>query len=71
MKKISIVVACYNEQGSIQELYSRVCNVFEKTLYDFELIFVDNASTDVSEQILAELAAFDSRVKVLFMSRNF
>ncbi len=71
MKKISIVVACYNESGNIKELYRRIKNIFDSIKYDFELIFVDNASTDNSLMIYQDIVSLDDNVKVLFMSRNF
>ncbi|MFA5306174.1 MAG: glycosyltransferase family 2 protein [Candidatus Babeliales bacterium] len=72
MKKISIIVACYNEALNIRTLYERVITVMQ-TLpdYDFELIYVDNASTDNSLSIYHELATQDPHVTALVMSRNF
>lgn len=72
MKKISIIVACYNEASNIQELHERVTKVM-KTLtgYDYELIFIDNASTDHSRAIFDQCVAQDDKVHVLLMSRNF
>ena len=70
-KKISIVVACYNESKNILELYKRVKNVFQDINYDYELIFVDNASLDNSRQIYQQVIFQDKNVKALIMSRNF
>lgn len=70
MKTISIVVPCYNESGNLGLLYNRIKSVFEKLNYRYELIFVDNVSTDDSEAIYRELVAMDSQVKVIFMARN-
>jgi dolichol-phosphate mannosyltransferase len=71
-KKVSIVVACYNESANIEPLYERVTTVM-KTVpsYDYELIYVDNASTDNSHDIFNQLVDKDSRVHVILMSRNF
>lgn len=53
-------------------MYKRVVRVFSSLhKYNFELIYVDNASTDASEKIYMKLAALDKRVKVILMSRNF
>lgn len=71
LKKISIVVACYNESKNINLLYNRVKNVFNSLNYSYELIFVDNDSTDDSEAILTELSSLDFNVKVILMARNF
>lgn len=72
MKKLSIIVACYNEASNIKELHDRVTNVM-KTLpaYDYELIFIDNASTDNSRIIFDHITKQDDKVHVLLMSRNF
>ncbi len=72
MKKISIIVACYNEGLNIRPLYERVISVMHTLQdYDFELIYVDNASTDNSLTIYHEIAAHDPHVTTLIMSRNF
>ena len=72
-KKISIIVACYNEEDNINEMYTRVVKVFKgfKKKYDFELIYIDNNSTDNSQAVYKSLVKKDPRVSVLFMSRNF
>lgn len=73
MKKlISIVTPCYNEETNIDELFSRVRAVMSQYAhYDYEHIFIDNASTDKSEVILRRLASEHRHVKVIFNSRNF
>jgi polyisoprenyl-phosphate glycosyltransferase len=71
-KTISVIVACYNEEASIKEMYTRVVTVFKKLpTYTFELLYVDNASTDNSEKLYAKLAQEDTRVRAIIMSRNF
>ena len=71
-KHISIIVPCYNEQDSIPEMYKRVVATFKKLpKYDFELLFIDNASTDKSKTVYEKLAKQDKRVRVILMSRNF
>ena len=73
MKKkiISIIVPCYNEEESIRTMYQRVVAVFKKLpRYDFELVYVDNASVDNSEAVYTTVSK-DKRVKVIIMSRNF
>lgn len=71
MKKISVVVPCYNEEKTINIFYEKTVPVLERTGYDFELIFVDDGSADKSLQVLKQLALTDERVKVLSFSRNF
>ncbi len=71
-KLITLVVACYNEQDNILSMHERIKKVFTKLpLYDYEIIYVDNASVDNSENILTKLAKKDKKVKVILMSRNF
>lgn len=73
MKKISVVTICYNEEGNIREYYEQVVDVFKKLKdrYTYEIIIADNASTDLTPQILREIATQDRNFKVIFNSRNF
>jgi glycosyltransferase involved in cell wall biosynthesis len=69
---ISIVAPFYNEEESIEEFYSRVTKSIESyKKYEFEFIFIDNASEDNTAQKLKELAASDYRVKLILNTRNF
>lgn len=69
---ISITSPCFNEEGNIEELYTRVVKVMETfPEYDFEYVFIDNASTDRTAEMLRELATKDPRVKVIINTRNF
>lgn len=72
MKKISIVVPCYNEEESIPLFYEEI-NKTSKEIkdYDFEFIFVNDGSKDNSALIMKELAKEDKRVKFIDFSRNF
>jgi polyisoprenyl-phosphate glycosyltransferase len=71
-KMISVVAGCYNEQDNVEELYSQVKAVFDELeRYEFEMIFIDNASRDNTVPILRKLAAQDRRVKVIVNARNF
>ena len=72
MKLVSVVTACYNEQENVEELHKRVRAVFAGLpQYSFEHIFIDNASTDGTPDILRRMAAADSGVKVILNARNF
>ena len=73
MKKIDIVVPCYNESENIHVLYNAIKNVFTEELpsYEFRLIFVNDGSSDQSLLVLQQLSKEDSRVKYLSFSRNF
>ena len=71
MKKISLITACYNESANIQHVYDRVTTTMQQLkAYDFELIFVDNASTDNSVELYHKLTLYDTRAHVLFIARN-
>lgn len=71
-KKISIVSPCYNEELNVEELYSEVKKVMAGlSQYDYEHIFIDNASTDKTANILRKIAHEDSQVKVIINARNF
>lgn len=70
MKIISIVVACYNERDNLIEMHDRIKSTFTHLSYGYELIYVDNASTDDSRVIYHNLVQQDSSVKVIFMARN-
>jgi glycosyltransferase involved in cell wall biosynthesis len=73
MKKlISVVTACYNEEENVELLYSEVKKVFEKmTDYEYEHIFIDNASKDRTVPLLKEIARNDKNVKIIVNARNF
>ena len=72
MKLISIVTPCYNEVGNVEELHAQIVQVMSALPgYEFEHIYIDNASTDGTVPILRRLAATDSRVKVILNARNF
>jgi glycosyltransferase involved in cell wall biosynthesis len=69
---ISVVVPCFNEEDNVEVLYHRLCAVFtEIGDVRFQIIFVDNASVDRTQELLRNLASRDERVKVIFNIRNF
>lgn len=72
-KKISIVTPCYNEEGNVEELYLQVKAEFDKLshTYDYEHIFIDNASTDHTVEVLKKLAGKDKNVKIIVNAMNF
>jgi glycosyltransferase involved in cell wall biosynthesis len=73
MRFISVMSPCYNEEDNVTEFYERVCRVFADHLpdYAFDVIFIDNASTDGTVQVLREIAGKDKRVKIIVNNRNF
>lgn len=73
MKKITIVSPCFNEEDNVEACYLAVKSLFEDQLpgYAREHIFVDNASTDRTAEILKRLAERDPCVKIIINARNF
>lgn len=67
---ISVVVPCYNEAGNIQALYGQLKTVLEE-FPNYELLFVDDGSTDNTVQLIQALQANDTNIRLLQLSRNF
>lgn len=71
-KLISVVTPCFNEESNVEELHLRIAAQFDKLPgYDFEHIYIDNASTDGTAKVIRRLAGADSRVKAILNTRNF
>ncbi len=72
MPFISVITPCYNEEANVAELHVRVAKAIG-TIPDleYEHIFIDNASTDRTVELLKGIAAGDARVKVIVNARNF
>jgi glycosyltransferase involved in cell wall biosynthesis len=69
---VSVMVPCYNEEGNVEVLYERVCEVLQNIPgIRFQFVFIDNSSTDRTPELLRAMAARDARVKVIFNIRNF
>lgn len=68
---ISIVIPIHNEESAILPLYDRLTAVMERLGRPYEIIFVDDASTDRSFELLANLVETDPRLKVIRLRRNF
>jgi glycosyltransferase involved in cell wall biosynthesis len=71
MAKYSIVVPFQNEEENVTVLYARLKQVMEQVGDSFELVLVDDGSTDRTYKLLEEIAAVDSRVLVVKLRRNF
>ncbi len=72
LKNISVVTACFNEEYNIRDIYEQVKSVFcDLPQYNYEHIFIDNASADQTVIILKEIAKTDRKVKIIVNSRNF
>lgn len=73
MKKISVVVPCYNEEKTINEMYNRIKKIFTEELkeYCYELIYVDDYSKDSTRDKIRILCMQDTHVKAVFNASNF
>ena len=71
MKKVSIVVPCYNEEESIPLFYNELKKVFDNRKEVLEIIYVDDGSKDKSLDRMKKLASSDKNVKYISFSRNF
>ena len=69
--RYSVVIPVFNEEANIGMLYRRMTDVLEGLSPDFELIFVNDGSRDKTLLLVKELAASDSRVRYIDLSRNF
>ena len=73
MKKISVMIPCYNEEENARPIYEAVRNELQKSCpnYDYEILFIDNKSTDNTRQIIRQICAEDKKVRAIFNSKNF
>ena len=68
---VSIVVPFHNEEDNVTELYARLHSVMEDTDWEYQFVFVDDGSTDLTYKRLRDLAAIDPRIAVVRLRRNF
>src|SRR5262252_6055897 len=68
---LSIVIPVHNEEPSLLPLYDRLTAVMESVQRQYEILFIDDASTDRSFELLANLVETDERLKVIRLRRNF
>ena len=73
MKKISVLIPCYNEKENVGPISQAVTGILERELpqYDYELVFIDNDSTDGTRDIIRGLCRENPRIKAIFNARNF
>lgn len=69
--ELSVVVPLFNEQGSIDELYSRLKKVLSKLDRTYEIVFVDDGSTDLTFKKAIDIQNKDAKVTVVRLRRNF
>src|SRR5260370_41371145 len=68
---LSVVIPCMNEEEVLRETNRRLVAVLEGISLNFEIVYVDDGSTDATPELLGELQAHDSRIRVVRFSRNF
>lgn len=73
MKKISILIPCYNEEENVVPIANAIVEEMGKNLanYDYEIIFIDNDSKDKTRPLLREICKRNPKVKAIFNAKNF
>ena len=73
MKKISFLLPCYNEEENVVPLSEAIIAQMTEHLpeYDYELVFIDNCSTDNTRPLLRELCKGNPKIKAIFNAKNF
>jgi glycosyltransferase involved in cell wall biosynthesis len=73
MKKLSILLPCYNEEENVVPMSNAIIDILAESLpqYDYELIFIDNNSTDNTRPLLREICKRNERIKAILNAKNF
>ena len=73
MKKISVLIPCYNEEENVIPIANAIVEEMGKNLadYDYEIIFIDNDSKDNTRPLLREICKRNPKVKAIFTAKNF
>ncbi len=72
MKKVSILIPCYNEEDNVAPISEAITKQMEQLpQYDYEIIFIDNDSSDNTRTILRELCKTDPKIKAIFNAKNY
>ena len=73
MKKISVLIPCFNEQENVVPISNEIVKIFENVLivYDYEILFIDNCSADSTRLFLREICKNNQKIKAIFNARNF
>jgi len=73
MKKISVVIPVYNEEENVCQIANATENVIKSQLaqYDYEILFIDNDSSDRTRELIREIAKDNKHIKAIFNTRNF
>lgn len=72
-KKISVLIPCFNEIENVKPISDAVVEQFIKILseYDYELVFIDNYSTDGTREVLKDICSQNKKIKAIFNAKNF
>lgn len=73
MKKISIMIPCYNEEENVVPISEAVIDILTRELpqYDYEILFIDNDSKDNTRPLLRKLCASNPKIRAIFNAKNF
>ena len=73
MKKISILIPCYNEEENVVAISKAVTAELQKNLpnYDYEIVFIDNDSQDNTRPLIREICKQNTKIKAIFNAKNF
>ncbi len=72
MKKISVLVPCYNEEENVEAISAAILEQLDKlSNYDYELVFIDNCSKDKTRNIIEGLCSKNQKIKAIFNAKNF
>lgn len=73
MKKISVMIPCFNEEENVKQICYAVKQILQAELsqYDYEILFIDNDSSDKTRDYIRELCSENSNVKAIFNAKNF
>jgi glycosyltransferase involved in cell wall biosynthesis len=70
-KSVSVVIPCFNEEGNLRETHRRVTEAVSQAGIQYEVVYVDDGSHDMTPELLRQLQAEDEHVRVVYFSRNF
>ena len=73
MKKISVLIPCFNESDNVIPIREAIIDEFANYLpsYDYEIVFIDNSSTDGTREKLEKLCGRNKKIKAIFNAKNF
>ena len=73
MKMVSVLIPCYNEEENVKLIARAVEKIFKLELpkYDYEIVFIDNDSSDLTRSYLREICEQNKKIKAIFNAKNF